>query len=156
MTNKLIRMMFVTVLVLGLTFAGCNPDSNDDGNDVEKKITITGLDGRSGPFRIKLEGNEGSFIATGDEYISGNSVTIALTKNEGGAWTGNGSCYIFAFFLNEPSDNNYVYTNGQTLAELGGLTPPTLYQKLPKYSITEEVTSIDFNKFVKLEYYTVP
>ena len=151
--NKFFIGIFV-LTIFGFTVVGCGNDStNNNGNNnsgIAKKITITGLNGRTGPMQVKLEGENGAFIAEGDEYISGNSVTVNLEDNEG-EWTGSGSYYIYIFLLNDPFDYDFVYTAGQTLDELG-FRWATFYEKLPKYNISSEVTSIDFSQFVKLEY----
>ena len=151
--NKFLTgILFVTIF--GFFVFSCNNDStNNNGNNsggIAKKITITGLSGRSGPMQIKLEGENGAFIAMGEEYISGNSVTVELDDNEG-AWIGSGSYYVFLFLLNDPNDYDFVYTGANTLDEIG-FTWATFYQNLPKYNFSGEVTSIDFSQFVKLVY----
>jgi len=44
----------------------------------------------------------------------------------------------------------YVYTNGQTLSQLGITSESDLYSKLPKFTISAIPGTIDFSKFVKV------
>jgi len=154
MTIKKFITGMVFLSIFGFIVLGCKNDStNNNGNNggsIAKKITITGLNGRSGPMQIKLEGENGASIAYGEEYISGNSVTVEL-EDDDGAWTGSGSYYVFLFLYTDPNDYDFVYTGGKTLDEIG-FTWATFYQNLPKHSISGEVTSIAFNQFVKKEY----
>jgi hypothetical protein len=137
--------MLVTVLVFGMTVIGC-----DDGTtDTEPhKITITGLGGKTGDGAILLYSSldlSGSGAVAGWQgTISGGSVTASLQGRGSDAWAGSGQYHI----LMQIGEEAFVYTNGQTLDQLGISTADDFYSKIPKYDITGTTTTIGFDKFL--------
>ncbi|MCL2044156.1 MAG: hypothetical protein FWG89_08460 [Treponema sp.] len=146
MANKKIWMgILVMVLVFSMMVVGCN-DGN--GSSDPHKITITGLNGKSGNGAILLysyfsENAEG-VVAGWQGSISGNSITASLQGIGGSAWSGSGQYHIIIQIGNEM----FAYTNGQTLEQLGIVTEDDFYSKMPKYNITGSETTITFNLFL--------
>jgi hypothetical protein len=64
---------------------------------VKKKITITGLSGKTGTISVGLMNSvlTSEIIAGGTVEISGDSATITLKNPDDTLWTGSGSFYLF-------------------------------------------------------------
>jgi hypothetical protein len=109
-----------------------------------KSITVTGITGHSGTAAIALfDSTLSAIVAQGSGTISGGSVTAALKTatgtGAGSDWTGSGS--YFMQMVIQTGNQAYLYTNGQTLAELGTSNPP-------QFTISQAVSTVDFSKFV--------
>jgi hypothetical protein len=122
------------------------------GNTDPKSITITGLSGQTGQIEVALGwdisynawvsgGPEGGgesgheFLgdtANGVGTISGDSVTVALKKDDNTAWTGSGY-YFLEILIND--NLLFGYKNGNS----NGLTA---------IKITGATTTVAFNKFM--------
>jgi hypothetical protein len=141
--------MIVIVLVFGITVVGCdNGSGNDGGSNGAKKITITGLAGKTGNVEIGLsvtfgQGDSG-MVAMGQGTISGNSVTVSLFDRNYNSWTGSGSFYIAMYI----DDDGFVYSTGKTMTELGITSESDIKTKMPKYNITSTTSTIAFSQFV--------
>lgn len=160
------------VLAFGMAVIGCDSDSNNNGEDdsegIPKKITITGLTNGLEGDEFGLINNEGRFEIAGflninepDGYFkvsnNSNSVTFNLywldwnhdysDASIGKPYTGSGSFYM-GFELRK--SNNYssvcVYTDGQSLTTLG-IASFADFQKLPKITLSDNVTTVSFDKF---------
>ena len=148
MANKKFFVGIMAVmLVFGMVLAGCDDGSSggSEENTDPKKITITGLDGKSGTVMVYLTtgGDEDGTVAVGSGTISGSTATVLLKKRDSTDWTGTGSYYMV---LRIGESESYIYTNGKTFAELG-VAGPGDEKKLPKISITVTTTSVALNKF---------
>jgi hypothetical protein len=147
---------FITITALILTLAAAAVSCGDGGSGGgAKSITITGIpdekDTKEGDYAaIKLLKDRYDDVAVGGGNISGGTLTVDLkdSSNEEKDWNGSGSYYIFFY----PMDNydDFYYTNGKSLVELGisGFDA----DKLPKYNITQQNTTIPFDKFGALFY----
>jgi uncharacterized repeat protein (TIGR02543 family) len=115
-------------------------------NTDPKKITITGLNGKSGSVEIDIATSigDGDMVASGGGTISGSSVTVSLQKQDGSAWTDTGSYYLMISM----NDGTYAYTNGQTFEQLGIKSEADIY-KVPKYNIQSATSAIAFSQFQK-------
>jgi hypothetical protein len=121
-----------------------------------KSITITGIpEGYDGAIIDLFSGVEGrDEWIDGEGEISGGSVTIPLMTYEHGMETPfieSGEFYVTLFIYGESSGKHYVYANGTTLPD--GFTDDFDWDKLPKVSITDAVTTIAFNKFADVTDY---
>ncbi|MDR2480133.1 MAG: hypothetical protein LBD48_12580 [Treponema sp.] len=147
-SRKLLLGMLVLVLAFGMTVVGCD-DGSTDGNTDPHKVTITGLAGKTGTVSVLLYSyldiNATGVAAGGQGIISGNSVTVSLQQIGGGWWSGSGPHHIL---LQLPDETAYVYTNAQTLEQLGITTDEDLFTRIPKYNITGTATTIAFDRFL--------
>ena len=151
MTNKKFCLgMLVMVLVFGSMVSGCDTDSANSGGG-GKNITITGITGKAGGAYIMAysSADDNGIAAMGMGSVSGNSISFDLAKDEYmHPFTGSGSYYLMLTF---ESDNSvYIYTNGQTLAQLGitaGSSEADIFARLPKYNISSAASTIAFSMF---------
>jgi hypothetical protein len=125
----------VIVLIIGMTIVGCdNGSGNDGGINDAKKITITGLAGKTGGVEIYLSVTSGQgdsgIVTMGQGTISGNSVTVSLIDRNLDPWTGSGSYYMVMYI----NDDGFIYTNGRTMEV--------------QYNITNATSTIAFSQFV--------
>jgi hypothetical protein len=144
MTKKII----IAALVFGImTAAGCS-NSNDTG---PKKITITGLEGKQGSVGVALMSPEDQLYGEGEIVNGSLTVSLASPEDEDVAWTGTGSYLVGLYFIDEDSDEDeYLYTNGKTLEELG-IPEDNIEEyaeKFPLLRISRPTTIINFKKFV--------
>jgi hypothetical protein len=142
--------MLALVLTFGLVLTGCDEDKE---NTDPKKITITGLSGKSGSIAVILT-DTSAIVAMGQGTIS-DSVTVSLKQYDKSTheltdtdWTGTGSYYSQISISGV--NGSYLYTNGKTLEELGFSSTADM-AKLPKISIDDTTTTIAFDKFVLFE-----
>jgi hypothetical protein len=151
MTNKKFWLRILAmVLVFGITVVACDNGSTDDnGSGSAKKITITGLTGKTGDVIIALsttfgKGDDG-IVAMGQGTICSNSVTVSLVRDAAdNPWTGSGSYYMVMYI----GDDGFVYSTGKTMAQLGINSEADIRTKMPKYNITSATSSIAFSEFV--------
>jgi hypothetical protein len=161
MTKKKIWLgMLALALVFGMTVVGCGDDGGGGGGG--KSITITGISSGFEQAQIVLFSSmsENGMVAIGYKSISGTSVTIPLftLSSEGelaGSWTGSGSYYLMLSLVNntDETESMYIYTNGQTLAQLGLTTSSTQAQALaalPKFNVSADSSTIAFSKFITM------
>ena len=155
-TKKIALVLMAVALVL--VFAACGGGggggsvytNTSDG----KQITITELSndfkGSSVSIFIYSQDSGSNIQASGTkEFFYNDSVTIALFERSY-PWTKSGSFYVEM----TTRDGYYLYTDGKTLETLGldwrNIFPSEeYYEKLPKVSITDDVTIIPFSKFGK-------
>lgn len=146
MTNKkFLAGMFGLILVFGMAFAGCDNGTTDGEKGEPKKITITGLAGKTGDVMVVIATGigEAGLVAVGQGTIANNSVTVSLKKQDNSEWRGTGSYYMEIYIV---GDEIYEYTNGKTQEELGVYSQAD-FAKLPKYNITETISVIAFSRF---------
>jgi hypothetical protein len=146
--------ILVIALVFGMTVVGCD-DGSTGGGDENKKITVTGITGKTGPAMISVSSSfeDDGMVAMGMGTISGSSVTFALMKDEDVPWAGSGSYYLMLGFASDADEDDevmYIYTDGKTLVELG-ISSEADASKLPKYNISSATSTIAFNKFVLID-----
>ncbi|GHV92946.1 hypothetical protein AGMMS50268_34490 [Spirochaetia bacterium] len=113
-----------------------NPGGDDGG---PKSITITGITGLSGEWRVSLGNNMSDApLVTGTGTVTNGSLTFALKTQTGAPWTGTGSYY---FGIDNPPNptGTYFYTNGAEILPDDS--------NIPKISITGANTSVGFDKF---------
>lgn len=149
MTNrKFLLGMLVITLVFGIMAIGCEEDNGPLNSVDPHKITITGLGGKTGSCAILLysylDASANGVVAGWQGTVSSASVTASLQGLGGGAWAGSGQYHI----LMQIGNDVFVYTNGQTLVQLGISNASDFYTKTPKYSITGSSTTIAFDKFI--------
>jgi hypothetical protein len=119
------------------------------------KITITGLDGKTGKITVELFSTVSSpSVIAGLGDISNGSATVPLKQVDRTVtdWTGTGS-YFLEIYINSGSDiTPYFYTDGKTFEELGisNLSNSEDIKKLPQISITDTTTTIALGKFYKV------
>ncbi|MDR0496432.1 MAG: hypothetical protein LBH42_02325, partial [Treponema sp.] len=136
----------VVAMVIGFSIAACGDGDGGGGggSSSAKTLTITGLpntgtSSASSSIRVDIfstiyspyEGNSvwyyKDYVASGFEYIMSEdnivTITISLLSSDDGInnWTGKGSYFIQLMY-----DNEYFYTNGKSLAELGITSSSTL------------------------------
>jgi uncharacterized protein with beta-barrel porin domain len=130
--------MLVMVLVFGMTVVGCGAG---------KKITITGLSGKTGTISVGLMTSvlTSEIIAGGTVKISGDSATITLNNPDGTPWTGSGSFYLYL----DLNGADHMYTKGKTLSELGISDDYDLDRKVPLYNITSTKSTVAYNDFMQ-------
>ena len=152
--NRKLFGLIAVVMVAMLAFAACGNGSTDDDppDPVQKKLTITGLTGFNGETMVMLYPMvmeaEGSIGAKAEVPPGSTSFTFDLIEYDGLdgiPWTGSADVYVFLIF--EDMGLYFVYTNGNTLAELG-ITDfmaemPDSMEKLPKLAFNKNVTTVN-------------
>jgi len=161
MKSKLFILGITVCLIL--LFAGCNDPKIDDnnqteinGNDQPKTVTITDITGKTGYLSIGVYDKEGNIVAVGwPTEIKNNSASVQLTTMNmpPSSWTGSGS-YCIILGIGESTaitsnDETYFYTDGNPLPD--SATMEEFFNELPKCNITQPETKILFNKFVFAE-----
>jgi len=145
-TYKFLSVIAV-IAIIGLSMSACEVDAGDDG--VKKSLRITGITGTDVPTTgnvavgiadIKAKGKS-NLVAYSEVSVSSTvDIPLISAKRQGEQYTGTGEYYIILVFDNgtdtDSDDVNYVYSNGTTSAL--------------KYNITQEVTTIAFDKFIRL------
>jgi len=136
------------VAVIGFSMTACDMDPGND--DVPKSLKITGITGDGVPTSGKVavgiadisKKGKANLVAYSEVAVK-ETVDIPLisAKRQGEYYTGTGDYYIILIFDNGTADNdnddaNYVYSNGTSTAL--------------KYKISQEVTTISFDKFIAL------
>jgi hypothetical protein len=123
------------------------PGGNDTG---PKKIIITGLEGKQGTVVVALMSPEDELYGEGEIVNGSLTVSLASPEDEDVAWTGTGTYLVGLYFIDEDSDEDeYLYTNGKTLEELG-IPEDNIeeyVEKFPLLRISGTTTKINFKKF---------
>jgi hypothetical protein len=137
-------------LIAALALITCDNGStnNGGGNMDPKSISITGITGLTGYVAVGLYSSPTDLVAGGTGTIESNTLTVALKILTAGFepseqdWTGSGN-YIVTL---ESGGNEYIYTDGKTLTELG-ITSDADLDKVPRLGFNSASTSVAFNKF---------
>ncbi len=115
------------------------------GDTSGKKITITEITGKTGDVTVTLftSFNDAGVAARGQGSVSEDALTVDLTTPEGEPWTETGSYYIRLDFAADNTEYNYH----------NGVLPEGALNRLdlPRYNITETISSIALDKFVLIE-----
>ncbi|MDR0476056.1 MAG: hypothetical protein LBH43_20615 [Treponema sp.] len=128
-----------------------------------RQLTITGINSQFNQkkamaelyVRVWIEGEFDGYydeqrVAAGHAAISGGNAVITLCKggiNELAGWKDGGECYIKLFIIVDNNWEPYVYTNGQTLEQLGITWLGNFWTKAPKYNFNSDSSTISFGKF---------
>jgi hypothetical protein len=148
--------MVILALVFGLTVFGCGggDGGGESSNGNGKTITITGITGGAG--EAFLEGHSSYLVddiwVWAEGRISGSSVTFSLLNEDDAPFTGSGSFYLGIELDNNDYSDEFVYTNGKTMAELGlssSSSEDEFLSKIPKYNISSANSTIAVNQFIK-------
>jgi hypothetical protein len=135
------KLIFSVLLVCLLAFMAVMAFAQNSNRDA-KKITITGLTGKTGSVMIAIySGIECDALGMGN--ISNNSVTFSLDDEYGRPFTGSGRYHLFLQY----GDSIFMYTNGQTFESLGITNGDEAMDKAPTFNISSTISTIAFSQF---------
>jgi len=148
----------------GIASGAFIPDDGENGsgeengsNDGITRIIVTGITENYSEGSILIVGNNLLTIAGGYFQVSNGSLTAAMQDENTISrpwmpwtvpWTGRGTFIIQLVFFGAVNDTIYFYTGGKSFEELGiDENTQGLIEQLPRFNVSEYVSTIPFDKF---------